>query len=255
MKPSTRHSSGSPPPAQSIFTWFVPIILFAVAGVLVALPSGVSIPMHEPVHVTPDQFKAAAVRTPMADPPTTVIGTYAQNCNTCHQLFESIEPTPAQLNQHLELVHDHGLNNRCFNCHDNHDRERLVLLGGSTIPMSDVITLCTQCHGPTYRDWAKGIHGKTMGSWDASSGNQVRLGCTDCHDAHAPAFGQWELLPGPRTLRTPLPDPQKHKQSKPTANPLLRWLDKETKDTGHKIDDTDGQNGEQNGEQDDKENN
>ena len=229
-----------------MFVWFVPIVLFVLAIVLFVLPASVSVPMHDPVHVTPDQFKAVAVRTPISDPPTTVIGTYAQRCSTCHQLFKSTEPTPTRLNQHVELVHDHGLNNRCFNCHDNDDRDKLVLRDGTTFPMSDVLTLCSQCHGPTYRDWTKGIHGKTMGSWDASSGNQVRLQCTECHDPHAPSFGQWELLPGPRTLRAPLPDPSQYHKSKPTANPLQRLLDHEELESEHETDDTPAQTEQEN---------
>lgn len=210
-----------------MFVWFVPFVLLILAGVIFALPNSTSIPMHEPVLVTAEQIEPVPVRTPMADPPTTVIGTYAQRCSSCHRLFDSTEPTPEKLNQHVDLVHDHGLNSRCFNCHDNEDREKLVLRDGTKISMADALQLCSQCHGPTYRDWTKGIHGKTMGSWDASSGKQVRLKCTECHNPHAPAFDPMELLPGPRTLRAPLPDPSEHHESPSSGSPLQRWLHKD----------------------------
>ena len=34
---------------------------------------------------------------------------------------------------------------------------RLVLHGGESIPYSEVPRLCQKCHGPTYRDWERGI--------------------------------------------------------------------------------------------------
>ncbi len=216
--------------------WFVPLVLLVVAGVLFALPRGVSIPIPESVNVSLDQIKPGAVRTPMGDPPTARIGTFDMQCNSCHKLFESADPTPEVLNQHIDLVHDHGLNSRCFNCHDNKDREKLVARDGSTFPLTDVVTLCAQCHGPTYRDWTEGIHGKTMGSWDPSSAKQERLRCDACHDPHAPAFGPWPLLAGPHTLRAPPPDPDEHHPSSPRPSPLQRWLNHDT--TGDTTGDT-----------------
>ena len=82
--------------------------------------------------------------------------------------------------------------------------------------------LCASCHGPTYRDWEKGIHGRTNGYWDTSKGEQTRLVCTQCHDPHAPAFGKLVPLPGPNTLRMNDgggPDPDYHHA--PKHNPLI----------------------------------
>jgi hypothetical protein len=72
--------------------------------------------------------------------------------------------------------------------------------------------LCAQCHGTTYRDWQRGMHGKTMGSWDKSSGKQRRLLCTECHNPHAPAYGRLAPLPGPRTLRMNAGDEKDHQE-------------------------------------------
>jgi hypothetical protein len=93
------------------------------------------------------------------------------------------------------------MNDWCFNCHDVAERERLVLQDTTTVMFVEVPVLCAQCHGTTYRDWQRGMHGKTTGSWDKASGNQRRLLCTECHNPHGPAYGKLVPLPGPNTLR------------------------------------------------------
>jgi hypothetical protein len=60
--------------------------------------------------------------------------------------------------------------------------------------------VCAKCHGPAYRDWQKGTHGKTLGSWQAGDSRR-RLGCTECHDPHSPAYPRIVPLPAPTTLR------------------------------------------------------
>ena len=57
---------------------------------------------------------------------------------------------------------------------------------------------CAQCHGPQYRDYRHGAHGGMRGHWDLSRGPRERNHCVACHDPHAPAFGQFEPVPGPR---------------------------------------------------------
>jgi hypothetical protein len=41
-------------------------------------------------------------------------------------------------------------------------------------------------------------HGGMRGHWDLSRGPRERNHCVACHDPHAPAFGQFEPVPGPR---------------------------------------------------------
>jgi len=123
------------------------------------------------------------------------------NCQTCHSLFETDPTVQRELFQHTNIRLNHGLNDRCLNCHSTKNRDYLVLNGEREIPFGEVELLCAKCHGPTYRDWQKGIHGKTLGSWESGNPAQRRLKCTECHDPHSPAFEHIVPLPGPHTLR------------------------------------------------------
>ncbi len=135
------------------------------------------------------------------DEPVTKIGGFTLRCNECHRLFSSPDEHASNLTQHRHIVLDHGINDRCYNCHDQEDRERLALRGNRSIPFTEVARLCAKCHGPTYRDWQMGMHGKSLGSWDPTSPQQHRLKCSECHDPHAPAYELHPPLPGPNTLR------------------------------------------------------
>lgn len=180
--------------------------------------------------VPPSQTPAfdAAVLRPLTrpavlhDPPRIPVGGYEMRCNDCHGLFATPGERRRSLYQHEHIAFEHGLNDRCFNCHDGVNRERLVLRDGTRIGFADSPMLCAQCHGTTYRDWQRGMHGKSLGSWRTSSEQRVALSCVHCHDPHAPAFDPVEPLPGPHTLRLgPRADGHAHAPSK---NPLLRRL-------------------------------
>jgi hypothetical protein len=154
----------------------------------------------------------------MTDPPTAVIGGFSQTCNECHQHFRNpIDPQPAMV-QHTGLHIDHGMNDRCLNCHHRADRDKLVGPGGAPLTYDRVVELCARCHGTVYRDWSRGMHGKTMESWQA--GQERRLGCTECHDPHAPAYEAIAPLPGPDTLRMGNQHDHHHE---PARSPLQQW--------------------------------
>ncbi|MCA9312258.1 MAG: hypothetical protein KDA21_13675 [Phycisphaerales bacterium] len=161
-------------------------------------------------------------RTVLGDPPTVLIAGFEQRCNACHKLFQSSWDGRRPLTQHTHIILAHGINNQCDNCHAREDREQLVLHDGSSVTFSRTETLCAQCHGPVFRDWERGTHGKTLGSWDLSSPLARRLSCAECHDPHAPAYPPIAPLPGPNTLRmgTPAPDAGQHHDDR---NPLRRW--------------------------------
>ncbi len=161
--------------------------------------------------------------TLLTDPPTVLIAGFEQRCNACHKLFESDSDGTRPLTQHGHIELAHGLNDRCSNCHDRDDRERLVLHDGSSVPYAETATLCAQCHGPVYRDWQRGTHGKTLGAWDLTSADAQRLSCTECHDAHSPAFPALHPLPGPNTLR--MGEPSWGGGHHGARNPLRRWAD------------------------------
>jgi len=142
---------------------------------------------------------------PLGDPPVVEINGFEQTCMNCHRLFPPREiPPGTRLMQHTHVVLEHGINDRCRNCHDVENRDMLRLQSGEKVPFSHVVELCSKCHGPTYRDWSRGMHGRTNGYWNAALGEVNRLGCTECHNPHTPTTPAMEPLrplPAPNTLR------------------------------------------------------
>jgi hypothetical protein len=55
-------------------------------------------------------------------------------------------------------------------CHDPARYDRLRLATGESIPMTDALQLCAQCHGTQHRDWRHGAHGGMSGHWDLARG-------------------------------------------------------------------------------------
>lgn len=160
-----------------------------------------TIPLTPMIVVSKDLLVPGARRHPIGDPPWAMIGGYKHGCNDCHRLFDSPPVLERALFQHASIRLNHGLNNRCLNCHDRANRDRLQLRDGTLVGFDQVPLLCAQCHGTVYRDWQRGSHGKTMGAWEVSTGLQHRLTCNDCHDPHSPAYPPMAPLPGPHTLR------------------------------------------------------
>ncbi|MFG0284702.1 MAG: hypothetical protein ACF8R7_09800, partial [Phycisphaerales bacterium JB039] len=156
----------------------------------------------------------------LADPPVIAVGSFQHRCNECHRLFRTGLDDRRQFFQHTHIRTEHGINNRCANCHDVADRERLVLRDGGSVGFAASARLCAQCHGPAYRDWQRGMHGKTLGSWRADDPRRRRLQCVQCHDPHAPAYQPIEPLPAPNTLRMG----DQHASHGPSQNPLRRSI-------------------------------
>jgi hypothetical protein len=197
--------------------------IFLLLAIWFALgPSLLSMPEHEMQVVPTDEFSTRPMRLMMDDPPVVTMASYEMRCQECHKLFESLPETPRRLTQHQDIVLDHGLNDRCLNCHDREDRNRLAQPGTTSLAFHEAALLCATCHGTTYRDWQRGMHGRTNGHWNPDYGEQVRLSCTQCHDPHQPAFKPMTSLPGPETLR--MGDPHGVTDDTPEAhNPLRLW--------------------------------
>lgn len=111
-------------------------------------------------------------------------------CGTCHATKAPDSTTRAtadlvDFHQGLQLAHG---GQSCLSCHDARDYDRLKLADGSPLAFEQVVTLCSQCHGPQRRDFDHGAHGGMMGHWDLQAGGRVRHACTTCHDPHAPAY-------------------------------------------------------------------
>lgn len=128
------------------------------------------------------------------------------NCAACHAPEEKVELkfdaegkilTPAA---HTNDVARHGRtigNDHCFNCHDPVNLAELRTAGGKKLKLTESTLLCASCHGPSYRDWESGAHGRRNGFWDAKLGATDRKDCTSCHDPHAPMLPLLKPLPPP----------------------------------------------------------
>jgi hypothetical protein len=198
-------------------------VLIGLTVCLILTRDWTSVPHTTAVQVSAEDISTEPVRHPLGDPPRIVIGGYEMHCMECHRHLDSRRETPRRLTQHRHIELDHGVNDRCLNCHDLEDRNKLALDGGRTIPFGEAATLCAQCHGTAWRDWQRGTHGRTNEYWDLTRGPVRRLVCIECHDPHAPAFPPMKPLPGPKTLRMGTPREGGHADEAGRRNPLLQW--------------------------------
>ena len=202
----------------------IPIAFFLLAGWFLVDPLPADPPLPSPVRFDPALIAGGPLRSRILGTPTTDVAGLDLKCSDCHKLFQSEAATPDSLLQHTDIVMQHGMNDRCFNCHSPEERNLLELRDGTRVPFEEVQRLCAECHGTLYRDWQAGSHGRTSGSWDPASGEQRRLVCTDCHDPHAPAFPGLAPLPGPNTLR--MGERKSQADHHPASNPLRRQASK-----------------------------
>ncbi len=133
------------------------------------------------------------------------------DCYACH---DKKKPPPLRLDtngviivakEHPDIVMGHGRhgrNNNCFNCHNETNLVLLQPRDGRELTFSDSPQLCGSCHGPTYRDWEAGAHGRTSGYWDPARVNdRQRKACVNCHNPHSTRFPSRKPAPGPHPLR------------------------------------------------------
>lgn len=182
------------------FGFLIPVVLFALA-LLILTDLGKFTPPVGEVEQVPEW---ATTLTPVRQPklvPETTIESYTYRCTDCHELMEEAEEAERPLSQHGEIVLEHGINDRCFNCHNNENRDTFAGNGGQPIPFDQPQLLCAKCHGPVYRDWLHGVHGRTNGYWNTKLGSMTRLKCIECHDPHTPPFKPLRPAPPPETLR------------------------------------------------------
>jgi hypothetical protein len=120
---------------------------------------------------------------------------WTYNCMECHKLFPANWHYDRPLNEHKDVVLDHGNNRYCLNCHHPTNRNAFVDYDGGEIAQADVVQLCARCHGTIYRDWQAGVHGRGNGFWNAELGGKTKLRCIQCHDPHSPKFKPMKPLP------------------------------------------------------------
>ena len=105
--------------------------------------------------------------------------------------------------EHQNIVMGHGSHDRndlCYNCHNEQNLATFQVRDGRELKFDNIPPLCGSCHGPTYRDWEAGAHGRTSGFWDRTKGAVQRLSCSSCHNPHAPRIPTRPPAPGPHAL-------------------------------------------------------
>lgn len=155
---------------------------------------------------------------------------FTYRCSDCHRIIPSPQETQRTLVQHTEIVLRHGLNARCFNCHHRTQRDAFVDDLGDPIPWDQPQLVCAKCHGPVYRDWQAGSHGRLNGFWDTSRGPQTRRKCIECHDPHAPPFPPMRPAPAPNTLRMGPKEPIHHAEG---HDPLRIYVTERARNAKH----------------------
>jgi len=123
---------------------------------------------------------------------------FEYNCNNCHQHINPSDTPKKLIAGHPDIKMDHGVNKRCYNCHQKNNRELLNDINGNEVLFSESARVCQHCHGPKYRDWLIGVHGRPNGYWDKSMGKEtIIVTCIACHDPHSPRFVPIEPAPAP----------------------------------------------------------
>ena len=178
------------------------LTLLVLMGVFLALAVGFVLnlwgrttPRPEIPLVDPSFISTATVRTSSAELVANKEDLSDFDCYGCHE--KNKPPTlrfDADHNlivpqEHSDIVMKHGSHNRnnlCFNCHDETNLEVLQTRDGRQLKFSESTQLCGSCHGPNYRDWEAGAHGRTSGFWNRSMGPITRKDCVSCHKPAPP---------------------------------------------------------------------
>ncbi|MDP6524022.1 MAG: hypothetical protein QGH15_07355 [Kiritimatiellia bacterium] len=196
------------------------LVFVACTTWFIADPQDERIPYASVANVSKEDISTAPIRTRLSDPPMVHLGGYDRDCNDCHRIFKSLDKTPNRAFQHVDIKLNHGRNSRCFNCHAKADRNRLTIYGEMTVSYDQSEQLCAKCHGTTFKDWNRGIHGRTMGSWQPHAAGNTRLKCVECHNPHSPAYLRMKPLPSPHTLRMGEPSIAHATED----SPLTQWI-------------------------------
>ena len=197
---SSSDSNPSPPRPRAPWAFWVPGVLFGFAVLLALDP----LPFTSPVTPSPGVPAWVTDVTPVRRPspePRCEVGVFSYRCSDCHTILPPDPKVDRTFTQHREVRLRHGINTRCLNCHHPTNRDALVDDFGNEIPWDQPQLVCAKCHGPVYRDWQHGSHGRTNGYWLATRGRRARRTCTECHDPHQPPFPPMKPASGPHTLR------------------------------------------------------
>lgn len=189
--------------------WIWSVICFALAAMFLFNPGGRATSLPAIPLVDTNYLDTSTVRRSYADLVKAGEDVSDFDCYTCH---EKGKPVPIHLDEaggiivakeHADVVMDHGShgrNNNCFNCHEENNLALMQTRDGRKVSFGESPLLCGSCHGPTYRDWEAGVHGRTSGYWNRTMGAIDRKQCVNCHDPHAPKFPGRHPAPGPHSL-------------------------------------------------------
>lgn len=208
--------------------FWVPLAFLACAAVLWLNPAPFASPIAPRVRAPAWAADPTPVRLPKLKPEYTAAG-FRYQCMDCHRIIPSPTETFRTLTQHKEIQLNHGINTRCFNCHHPKNRNAFVDDFGQEIAWNQPQLLCAKCHGPVYRDWQAGSHGRINGYWDESRGPQSKRRCIECHDPHSPPFSPLAPAPGPNTLRMGLQQAADHDAKRDPLRVRLQHPDPQPK--------------------------
>ena len=189
LKPESSTQKQNFGPILALVTLLVLIALFIITGVR---PPESPEPTQslKPEWYTPKTARVALLKN------KPLVG----NCFICHALWVKI-PDPQVIQPefaHPNIKLEHGINNRCYNCHLISDRNKYAADNGSGIMHTNVEKLCARCHGLIYKDWESGTHGIRRGKWLVNSRFDRQIfTCTECHNPHSPVFKFTEFAPPP----------------------------------------------------------
>lgn len=131
---------------------------------------------------------------PVAPPPMTE-GLFP--CSNCHASMETNRKKRELKEEHSQIKLHHAETMRwCLDCHVARNRDKVKLYNGELINFNETYRLCGECHGPQYRDWRAGIHGKRTGYF-MGSGKRTYYLCAHCHDPHEPKLKPIKPEPPP----------------------------------------------------------
>lgn len=221
MDPSAQPSPGQPGAKTNYVLAGLGVAFASLAVLFVADPWGRAPTKQKIPLVAPSFLETTPWRRTYVDMIKAKEDMADYDCYACH---EKNKPPPIRFDEkqkiiipkeHSNLVMGHGShdrNNLCYNCHNQQNLLMLQLRDGREVKFDNIAPLCGSCHGPTYRDWEAGIHGRTTGYWRRDLGPATRDGCASCHNPHAPALPKMIPLPGPKPLHpetAPAPEPKK----------------------------------------------